>query len=556
MQSRNFIHSEIEDFLGQAATDKKVATRFPPEPNGYLHIGHARAICLNFDIAHTYQSPCYLRFDDSNPGKESMEYVHSIMEDIQWLGYEWSGQPKYASDYFEQMYEYAVTLIKEEKAYVDELSADQIRDYRGTLTQPGENSPYRDRPTEENLDLFEKMRQGNFSEGQYVLRARIDMASPNLNMRDPIIYRIRDIAHYRTGNQWSIYPMYDFIHSLSDALEGITHSLCTLEFEDHRPLYDWFLQNLPVPCHPRQIEFARLNLSHTITSKRLLMQLVESDLVTGWDDPRMPTLRGMRRRGFPPAALRNFCECIGLTKKNALVDAAALEECVRQELNETSERAMGVLQPLRLIIDNHPETEREFTVPRHPQDPDRGNRILPFSRELYIDKDDFSLEPPAGFHRLAPGREVRLRHACLVTCRNVVRDENSGEVIEIHCDYDPNSLGGKAADNRRVKSTLHWVSARHAVPAKIHLYDRLFTTPEPARNNTEWMQTYNADSWHTVNGFLEPDLSTMTETHQLERLGYFRPDSKESKPGNLVLNRVLPLRDTWAKQQKKQGKAA
>ena len=550
IQAKNFILSEIEKSLGQA-NGGKIVTRFPPEPNGHLHIGHARAICLNFGIAQMYQSPCHLRFDDSDPDKESMEFVNSIMEDIHWLGYEWFEEPKYASDYFEAVYEYAVTLIKAGKAYVDELSADQIRDYRGTLTSPGKNSPHRDRPPKENLDLFEKMRQGEFSEGLYVLRARIDMSSPNLNMRDPVIYRIRNTPHYRTGSQWHIYPMYDFIHCLSDALEGITHSLCTLEFEDHRPLYDWFLRQLPVPEPPRQIEFARLNLSHTVTSKRLLSQLVQTNLVSGWDDPRMPTLCGMRRRGYPPAALREFCERIGLTKKNALVDSAVLEECVRQELNETANRAMGVLQPLRLVIDNHPETEREFTAPRHPQNPDHGERTVPFSRVLYIERDDFSLKPPSGFHRLAPGREVRLRHACLITCREVVHDNDSGEIIELRCDYDPDSLGGKPADNRRVKSTLHWVSARHAIPATIHLYDRLFSTPEPTKSHSDWLQAYNPASRRTVHGYLEPDLAEITETCQLERLGYFRPDPKESKPGDLVLNRVLPLRDTWTKLYKK-----
>lgn len=542
----NFIVKAIEGDLQRADGAGRVATRFPPEPNGYLHIGHAKAICLNFGIAEKYRGVCHLRFDDTNPEKESRAYVESIIEDVRWLGFDWGGHLYYASDYFERLYEYALRLIEDGKAYVDSLSPEQIRDYRGTLVKPGRDSPYRDRPVRENLALFEAMRAGRHAEGAHVLRARIDMGASNLNMRDPAIYRIRKRPHYRTGNRWHIYPMYDYTQCLSDAIEGVTHSLCTLEFEDHRPLYDWFLRQLPVPCRPRQIEFSRLNLSYSVTSKRLLGQLVAAGHVAGWDDPRLPTLRGMRRRGYPAAAVRNFCSCIGLTKKDALIELAALETCVRDELNRTVPRALAVLRPLRVVIENYPEGQtEELEAPNHADDASLGSRRLPFCRELYIERDDFREDPPAGFRRLAPGREVRLRFAYLVTCREAIREPVSGEVVELRCRYDPASRGGNAPDGRKVKGTLHWVSARHAVRAEVRLYERLFDDPNPAALGDAWLRSLAPRSLETVRAWLEPGLAACRpgSRYQFERLGYFCADAADhAPPARPVFNRTLPLR--------------
>jgi glutaminyl-tRNA synthetase len=552
----DFIRRMVEEDLRTGRFDGRVHTRFPPEPNGYLHIGHAKAISIDFGIAEDYGGLCNLRFDDTNPVKEEVEYVESIEEDIRWLGFDWGDRLFYASDYFEQLYDYAVQLIKKGKAYVCDLSPEEMREYRGTLTEPGQNSPYRGRSVEENLDLFERMRAGEFEDESRVLRAKIDMSSPNLNLRDPVIYRIRRATHHRTGDEWCIYPMYDFAHGLSDSIEGITHSLCSLEYEDHRPLYDWFLDELDV-YHPQQIEFARLNLSFTVMSKRLLLQLVEEGTVSGWDDPRMPTLAGMRRRGYTPEAIRNFCDGIGVAKTDSTIDVAFLEHCIRDDLNERAPRVMGVLRPLKLVIDNYPEGQVEQMVAlNHPQDPSMGTRKVPFSRELYIERKDFREDPPRKYYRLAPGREVRLRYAYFVTCVDVVKDEDTGEVIEVHCTYDPETRGGSAPDGRKVRGTLHWVSVAHALKAEVRLYDRLFSEEDPldVEEGTDFKSNLNPNSLEILTeAQVEPTLAGAVpgSRHQFERQGYFcvDPDSSE---GALVFNQTVPLRDSWAKILKKQ----
>ena len=555
----NFIRNMIANDLQENKNDGRVHTRFPPEPNGYLHIGHAKSICLNFGIADENEGGvCNLRFDDSNPEKESLEYVEAIKEDVRWLGFDWEDRLFFASDYYQQLYDYAVFLINAGKAYVESLSPDEIREYRGTLTSPGKESPDRSRSTKENLDLFEKMRAGEFADGKYILRAKIDMASPNMNLRDPAIYRIKRSHHYRTGDEWCIYPMYDFTHGISDALEGITHSLCTLEFEDHRPLYDWFLEQLEVPCHPQQIEFSRLNLSYTVTSKRKLNELVTGGNVDGWDDPRMLTIAGMRRRGYTAAAIRDFCERIGVTKNDTVLDMSVLENCVREDLDKTTRRVMGVLKPLRVVIENYPENEdggesEELDAPYHPNDPDMGSRKVPFSKVIYVERDDFMEEPPRKFFRLGPGREVRLRYAYFITCNDFVKDVD-GEVVELRCTYDPLTKGGNAPDGRKVKGTIHWVSAEHALDAEVRIYDRLFNDPEPDSNKHEqdWKEFLNPDSREILNNAkLEPSLATATagDQFQFERLGYFNVDVKDSAAGKPVFNRTITLRDSWAKKR-------
>ncbi|RME44252.1 MAG: glutamine--tRNA ligase/YqeY domain fusion protein, partial [Caldilineae bacterium] len=531
-------------------------TRFPPEPNGYLHIGHAKSIGLNFGLAETYGGLCNLRFDDTNPAKEEQKYIEAIIEDIRWLGYDWGDRLYFASDYFEQLYEYAVRLIKAGKAYVDDLSPDEIRQYRGTLTEPGRDSPYRNRSVAENLDLFERMRAGEFPEGSKVLRAKIDMASPNLNLRDPVMYRILYAPHPRTGDKWCIYPTYDWAHGQSDSIEGITHSICTLEFEDHRPLYDWFLEQLGIH-HPRQIEFARLNLNYTVLSKRKLLKLVQEGHVRGWDDPRMPTLSGMRRRGYTPEAIRNFAERVGVAKKDSVVDIALLEHCLREDLNKRAPRAMAVLRPLKLVIDNYPEGQvEELEAINNPEDESAGTRLLPFSRELYVERDDFREDPPKKWFRLAPGREVRLKHAYYVTCTGVVRDPRTGEVVELHCTYDPETRGGWSQDGRKVRGTLHWVSAAHAVEAEVRLYDHLFLKPNPddVEPGQDFTANLNPHSLEVLTGCrVEPSLANAQpgSRYQFLRQGYFvvDPDSTPQKP---VFNRTVTLRDTWAKIEKKQ----
>jgi len=556
--SSDFIRAIIEEDLRTSKNNGRVATRFPPEPNGYLHIGHAKSICLNFGIAAQYGGSCNLRLDDTDPSGEDIEYVESIKSDVRWLGFDWGHRLFYASDYFDQLYHYAVQLIKDGRAYVCSLSADEIRDYRGTLTEPGKDSPYRTRSVEENLDLFGRMRAGEFEEGTHVLRGKIDMASPNLNMRDPVLYRIKHVAHYRTGNRWGIYPMYDFAHCLSDSIEGITHSICTLEFENNRPLYDWILDELKVDCHPQQIEFARLNLSYTILSKRKLVELVERGYVTGWDDPRMPTLAGMRRRGYPPEAIRNFCERIGVAKKDNIVDMALLEHCLREDLNQRAPRVMGVLRPLRLVIENYsPDRVEELDAPYHPQDPSMGSRKIPFSRVLYIEREDFREDPPKKFFRLAPGREVRLRYAYYIKCVNVVKDERTGEVVEVHCTYDPETRGGLPADGRKVEGTIHWVSAAHSLPAEVRLYDRLFLAANPS-SEKDFTKYLNPKSLETLTSSrVEPSLGGAApgSRYQFERLGYFCVDSVDSSGGALVFNRTVTLRDSWAKFESKGKKA-
>ena len=551
----NFIRNIIANDLKQNKNEGRVHTRFPPEPNGYLHIGHAKSICLNFGIADENEGGlCNLRFDDSNPEKESIEYVEAIKKDVHWLGFDWQDRLFFASDYYQQLYDYAVLLIKAGKAYVESLSPDEIREYRGTLTSSGKESPDRNRSIEENLDLFEKMRAGEFEDGKYILRAKIDMASPNMNLRDPAIYRIKRSHHYRTGDTWCIYPMYDFAHGISDALEGITHSLCTLEFEDHRPLYDWFLEQLPVPCHPQQIEFSRLNLSYTVTSKRKLNELVMSCDVEGWDDPRMLTIAGMRRRGYTAAAIRDFCERIGVTKNDTVLDMSVLENCVREDLDKTTRRVMGVLKPLRVVIENYPEDQsEELEAPYHPNDPDMGSRKVPFSKVIYVEQDDFMEEPPKKFFRLGPGREVRLRYAYFITCNDFIKDEN-GDVIELRCTYDPLSKGGNSPDGRKVKGTIHWVSKEHAIEAEVRLYDRLFNDPEPDSNkhDQDWKEFLNPDSMEILSKVrLEPSLATATagDQFQFERLGYFNVDSKDSSADNPVFNRTITLRDPWSKKR-------
>ncbi len=554
--TNNFIRNIINDDIKRNKNGVKVLTRFPPEPNGYLHIGHAKSMCLNFGLAADYDGFCNLRFDDTNPEKEEAEYTEAIERDIKWLGFTWDERRFFASDYFEKLYEFARCLIQKGKAYVDHLSADEIREYRGTLTEPGKPSPYRDRSVDENLELFARMRNGEFAEGECLLRAKIDMASPNVNMRDPAIYRIKKREHHRTGNKWCIYPLYDYTHCLSDALEGVTYSLCTLEFEDHRPLYDWFLEQLNVPCRPRQIEFARLNLAYTVTSKRKLKELVEDEIVSGWDDPRMPTIIGMRRRGYPPAAIRDFCERIGVTKSDSLVEFSVLENCVRANLEKHARRMLAVLNPLKIVVENYPENHTEkLEAPWHPQKPEMGSRLLPFSRELYIERDDFMEYPSGKFFRLGPGREVRLRYAYCITCHEVIKNDN-GDIVELRCCYDPATRGGKTPDGRKVRGTIHWVSAAHALTAKVRLYDKLFLDPRPDSNQheTDWKTFLNPNSSRIIEkASLEPSLigAEPEMVFQFERLGYFYVDSKDSRKGKPVFNRIVTLRDSWAKQKGK-----
>ncbi len=552
----DFIRSIIRDDLQSNKYDGRVVTRFPPEPNGYLHIGHAKAICLNFGVAAEHPGGvCHLRFDDTNPAREDLEYVHSIQEDVRWLGFDWGPHLYYASDYFDALYQFAEQLILDGKAYVDSLSADQIRDYRGTLTAPGRESPDRNRSIAESLDLFRRMRAGEFPDGAYVLRAKIDMASPNLNMRDPTIYRIRRAEHHRTGDKWCIYPMYDYAHALSDSLERITHSLCTLEFEDHRPLYDWTLAELGV-YRSQQIEFARLNLSNTVMSKRRLLQLVQGGYVSGWDDPRMPTLSGLRRRGYTPESIRDFCDRIGIAKRDSVTDLALLEHCLRDDLNRRAPRAMAVLRPLKVIIANYPEGQTHWIdAVNNPEDAAMGSRQVPFTRELYIERDDFRETPPPRFYRLSPGREVRLRYACYITCQEVVKDPATGEIIELHCTYDPESVGGSTPDGRRVRGTLHWVSAPHSRTAEIRLYDRLLLDTEELEGDDEtdrrdFIAHLNPNSLETLTDCrLEPALADAEPgSHwQFERQGYFCADPSDSRPDAPVFNRTTPLRDTWAR---------
>jgi glutaminyl-tRNA synthetase len=556
----DFIRSIIAEDLKANKNEGRVHTRFPPEPNGYLHIGHSKSICLNFGIAAENKGGlCNLRFDDTNPSKEEVEYVESIKEDVRWLGFDWGDRLFYASDCFEQLYEYAIQLVKEGKAYVDDLSAEEIRAYRGTLTEPGKESPFRNRTVEENLDLFERMHKGEFEDGSRVLRAKIDMGSPNLNMRDPVMYRILHAKHHRTGDKWCIYPTYDFTHGQSDSIEGITHSICTLEFEDHRPLYDWFLDQLNV-FHPQQIEFARLNLSHTVMSKRRLLELVEEGVVTGWDDPRIPTLVGLRRRGYTPEAIRDFCERIGMAKRDSVVDMALLEHSIREDLNQRAPRVMAVLRPLRVVIDNYPEDQvEELEAVNNPEDPSMGTRKLPFSRVLYIEQEDFLEDPPKKFFRLAPDREVRLRYAYFIKCVGVVKDDKTGEVVELHCTYDPETRGGWAPDGRKVKATLHWVSAAHSLPAEVRLYDHLFLKANPSdeKESADFKTYLNPNSLETLTSCrVEPTLAGAApgSTYQFERLGYFCVDTKDSSDQSLVFNRTVTLRDTWTKIKKAENR--
>ena len=551
----NFIRTIIDEDAESGKFDNRVHTRFPPEPNGYLHIGHAKSICLNFGIAEDYGGKCNLRFDDTNPSKEEQEYVDAITRDVRWLGYVWEDRLFFASDYFDQLYEWAVQLIRDGKAYVDHLSGEEIRQYRGTLTQPGKDSPYRDRSVEENLALFEQMKNGDFADGECVLRAKIDMASPNLNMRDPVLYRILHAEHHRTGDKWNIYPMYDYAHGQSDSIEGITHSLCTLEFADHRPLYDWLLDNLGL-YHPQQIEFARLNLTYTVLSKRSLIRLVDEGFVNGWDDPRMPTLSGMRRRGYTAQAIRDFCDQMGVAKSNMVAEIQALEHFVRQDLNKTSPRVMGVLNPLRVVITNYPENEsEELDAVNNPEDPDAGTRKVPFSRVLYIERGDFMEDPPKKFFRLSPGREVRLRYAYFITCTDVVKDDD-GNIVELHCTYDPATRGGDAPDGRKVKATLHWVSAEHALEVEVREYENLFDKEDliDVEEGQDFTASINSDSLNVIEtAYLEPSVAGAEAgtRYQFERLGYFAVDP-DSMADKLVFNRTITLRDTWAKIQKQQ----
>ena len=553
VRKSDFIRNIVAEDVRQGKNDGRVVTRFPPEPNGYLHIGHAKSICLNFGIAAEFGGRCHLRFDDTNPTKEEEEYVEAIKEDVSWLGFDWGEHLYFASDYFGRLYEWAVQLIKAGKAYVCDLSADEIREYRGTLTEPGRESPDRNRSVDENLGLFERMRAGEFADGSRTLRAKIDMASPNLNMRDPVLFRIQKVAHHRTGNQWCIYPMYDFAHGQSDSIEGVTHSICTLEFEDHRPLYDWFIEELGI-FRSRQYEFARLNLTYTVLSKRRLIELVTEGHVRGWDDPRMPTICGLRRRGFTPESIRDFCDRIGVAKADSLVEIAMLEHCAREDLNRHAPRVMAVLRPLRVVIENYPEDRtEELEAVNNPEDPAAGTRMVPFSRVLYIEREDFMEEPPKKFFRLAPGREVRLRYAYFITCREVVKDEK-GEIVELRCAYDPATRGGNAPDGRKVKATLHWVSAAHAPRAEVRLYDHLFSkeNPQQVEAGQDWRANLNPKSLDTLpDARIEPSLAGAPpgSRHQFERLGYFcvDPDSSEDR---LVFNRTVTLRDTWARIQK------
>jgi glutaminyl-tRNA synthetase len=555
-QTADFIRTIISEDIKAKKNESRVHTRFPPEPNGYLHIGHAKSICLNFGIAKDFGGLCNLRFDDTNPTKEEVEYVDSIKEDVRWLGFDWDYREYYASDYFEQLYQYALQLINKGKAYVCDLTPREIREYRGTLTEPGRESPYRNRPVDENIGLFERMKKGEFPDGSRTLRAKIDMASGNINMRDPVIYRILHADHHRTGNKWCIYPMYDFTHGLSDSLEGITHSICTLEFEDHRPLYDWFLETLEV-YHPRQIEFARLNLSHTVLSKRKMIQLVDEGHVSGWNDPRMPSLSGLRRRGYSPEAIRNFCDRIGVAKRDSVVDMALLEYCIREDLNKRAPRVMAVLNPLRVVIENYPEDlVEDMEAVNNPEDPGMGTRTVPFSRVIYIEHDDFREDPPKKFYRLAPGSEVRLRYAYFIKCTGVVKDDQTGEITELRCEYDPKTRGGDSPDGRKVKATLHWVSAAHALEAEVRLYDHLFSKADP--NDLEEGRSFkdyiNPESLLVLKTCrVEPCLASAPagNRYQFERQGYFcvDPDSSGSR---LVFNRTVSLRDTWAKIEKSQ----
>ncbi len=555
LETTNFISSIIIADLNENKNDGRVVTRFPPEPNGYLHIGHAKSICLNFGLADRFKGKCHLRFDDTNPSKEETEYIDSIKEDVSWLGFNWGENLFYASDYFDRLYEFAVELINKELAYVCDLSAEEMRQYRGTLTEPGKESPGRSRTREENLDLFSRMKAAEFEDGSMVLRAKVDMSSGNLNMRDPVIYRIQRSHHHRTGDDWCIYPMYDFAHGLSDSIEGITHSICTLEFEDHRPLYDWFLDHLDVDCHPQQIEFARLNLSYTMMSKRKLLTLVNDGHVQGWDDPRMPTISGLRRRGFTPEAIRDFCDRIGVAKRDSLVDMALLEHCLREDLNKRAPRVMAVQKPLKVVIENFPEGEvDQLDAVNNPEDETAGCRKVPFSKILYIEQDDFMEEPPRKFFRLAPGREVRLRYAYFITCTDVVKDPVSGEVVELRCTYDPATRGGAAPDGRKVKATLHWVSAEHGLDAEVRLYDRLFTQENPADlGDNDFAAALNPNSMEVLKGCkVEPSLaSAVPESfYQFERLGYYCVD-RDSSGEKLVFNRSVSLRDVWARMKKK-----
>ena len=552
----DFIRDAVKEDLRTHRFGGGVHTRFPPEPNGYLHIGHAKAICIDFGVAEDFGGLCNLRFDDTNPAREEVEYVESIKEDIRWLGYDWGDRLFYASDYFERLYEYAVLLIRRSKAYVCDLSADEVREYRGTLTEPGQDSPYRNRSVEENLDLFERMRAGEFPDGARTLRAKIDMASPNMNLRDPVMYRILHAEHHRTGDEWCIYPMYDYAHGQSDSIEGITHSLCSLEYEDHRPLYDWYLDALDI-YHPRQIEFARLFMNYTVLSKRRLLRLVNEGLVSGWDDPRMPTLSGLRRRGYTREAIRDFCGRIGVAKANSIVDVALLEHCLRQDLNKRAPRAFGVLRPLKVVLVNYPEDlVEEMECINNPKDPGAGTRLVPFSRELYIERTDYREDAPRKWFRLAPGREVRLRYAYFVTCVDVIKDEQ-GEVVELHCTYDPATRGGSAPDGRKVRGALHWVSAPHALEAKVRLYDRLFSVANPldVEEGQDFIDSLNPNSLDVLTGCrVEPSLAGAAPGNivQFERQGYFCVDTKDSFPERLVFNRTVSLRDTWAKIEKAQ----
>jgi glutaminyl-tRNA synthetase len=550
----DFIRQIIADDLASGKHDR-IVTRFPPEPNGFLHIGHAKSICLNFGIARENNSVCHLRFDDTNPGKESTEYVQAIEEDVHWLGFDWGEHLYYASDYFDRLYEYAVELIKMGKAFVCHLSSGEMREYRGTLTETGRESPYRNRSVEENLNLFEQMKNGELAEGTCALRAKIDMASPNIIMRDPVLYRIMHTSHHRTGDTWCIYPMYDFCHCLSDMIEGITHSLCTLEFENNRPLYDWVLDTLQTPCHPRQYEFARLNINYTVMSKRKLLQLVDENHVQGWDDPRMLTISGLRRRGYTPASIRNFCDTIGIGKRDSWIDMGVLENAVRDDLNIHAPRVLGVLRPLKIVITNYPEEqEEELEAQNHPQNPAMGTRKLPFCRELYVEETDFMEDAPKKFFRLSVGREVRLRYAYLVTCQDVIKDEN-GKVVELHCTYDPETRGGTAPDGRKVKGTIHWVSARHGLRATVNLYDRLFTVEHPDMDKGKDFKDFlNPDSLEVLeNAVVEPSLKSAApdDRFQFERQGYFCLDSQQATPEHPVFNRIVTLRDSWARMNKK-----
>lgn len=552
-ESTNFIYQAITDDNASGRFDKRVHTRFPPEPNGYLHIGHAKSICLNFGIAKDFGGLCNLRFDDTNPTKESVEYVESQKRDVRWLGFHWNDRELYASDYFAELYEFAKQLVMADKAYVDSLSQAEIREHRGTLTQPGKESPYRNRSVEENLDLLERMKAGEFAAGEHVLRAKIDMASPNLNMRDPVMYRILHSEHHRTGGDWRIYPMYDFAHGQSDSIEGITHSICTMEYEDHRPLYDWFLEALGM-YRPRQIEFARLNISNTVLSKRRLLHLVEDGYVSGWTDPRMPTLAGLRRRGYTPEAIRDFCDRIGVAKNDAIIDIALLEHSLRDHLNKTAQRAMAVLRPLKVVITNYPEGKTEWLdAVNNPEDASAGARQVPFSGTLYIERDDFMENPPRRFYRLAPGREVRLRYGYFIRCEEVVRDAD-GNIAELRCSYDPQTRGGSSPDGRKVRATLHWVSAAHALDAELRLYDHLFTRWNPDED-ADWLDFLNPESLVVVdNAKLEPSLKDAApgSRYQFERQGYFCVDTEDSTPDRLVFNRTATLRDSWARAQRSQ----